>query len=132
MPRDAEESSASPTAATTESQLRDFTDESAATVIAMIEAGSTMLGGIMSLGREMNEFAAARVRDGIETSQRLLACADPSEGFSIQCELARATREQFLCEAAKLMELAAETARRSWAPIEVRTREALGRPNSDD
>jgi hypothetical protein len=98
----------------------------------MIEAGSTMVGGIMSLGQELGEFAAGRLRDGIATSQRLMDCADPSEAFGVQCELARATREQFFSEAAKLMELAAETARRSWAPIEVRAQEALARSKGDD
>jgi hypothetical protein len=131
MPRDTEDSTASPAAAT-EWQLRALADESTATVIAVIDAGSTLLGGIMSLGREMSEFAAARMRDGIETSQRLMDCADPSEAFGVQCELARATREQFFSEAAKLMELAAETARRSWAPIEVRAQEALARSKGDD
>ncbi len=130
MPRETAKTPASPTAAT-ESQLLALAEESTATFIAVIEAGNTMLRGIMMLGQEMTEFTAARLRENIDTSQRLMDCADANEAFGIQCDLARAARQQFLGEAARLMELAAETTRLSWAPIEVRTREVLGRPKSD-
>jgi hypothetical protein len=122
---------AEPQIGATESDLNALADESGANMNAVIEASNAMMQGMMLLGGEMVAFWSARWRDGFEASQRLMGCADPNEAFGMQCELARAASQQFFDETAKLMNLAAETAHSSWAPIELRTQAALDRLHSD-
>ncbi len=130
MPRETAHSAKAQTAAP-EDQLIVLADENGATVNAVLEAGNAILQGWMTVSRELVEFSSARWREQIELSQRLLGCGDPTAAFDLQCEMARAARRQFFDEAAKLMDLAAKAAQSSWAPIENRTKQALGRLHSD-
>lgn len=97
----------------------------------MIEASNELFKGMMTIAQEMIEFSSARLRENLEVSQRLMGCKDPNEAFGVQCELARAANQQFLDETSKLMSLAAEMTRLSWAPLELRTKEALGKLDKD-
>lgn len=123
---------AGPKDETAASQFMALTGDNAATLSAMIEASNAMLMGMMTIARETIEFSNERLRESLEASQRLMGCKDPNEAFGMQCELARAANQQFLDEASKLMNLAAEMTRLSWAPLELRTREALGRLDKDN
>jgi hypothetical protein len=131
MPRETANSGKAQTAAP-EDQLIVLADENGATVNALLEAGNAMLQGWMTLSQELVEFSSARWREQFELSQRLLGCSDPTAAFDMQCELARTASRQFFDEAAKLMDFAARAARASWAPLENRTKRALGRLNSDE
>jgi len=131
MPRETANSGKAQTAAP-EDQLIVLADENGATVNALLEAGNAMLQGWMTLSQELVEFSSARWREQFELSQRLLGCSDPNAAFDMQCELARTASRQFFDEAAKLMDFAARAARASWAPLENRTKRALGRLNSDE
>lgn len=131
MPRETAHSAKAQTAAP-EDQLIVLADENGATVNALLEAGNAILQGWMTLSHELVEFSSARWREQFELSQRLLGCSDPNAAFDVQCEMARAANRQFFEEAAKLMDLAAKAAQSSWAPIENRTKQALGRLNSEE
>lgn len=114
------------------SQLMALAGDSGATLNAIIEASAAMLKGMMTVGQEMIEFSNARLRENLEASQRLMACKDPNEAFGVQCELARAANREFLDEASKIMNLAAEMTRLSWAPLELRMKEVLDRLDRDN
>jgi hypothetical protein len=131
MPRETAHSAKAQSAAPAD-RLNVLADENGATVNALLEAGNAMLQGWMTLSQELIEFSSARWREQLELSQRLLGCSDPNAAFDMQCELARAASRQFFDEAAKLMDLAAKAAQSSWAPLETRTKQALGRLNSDE
>jgi hypothetical protein len=107
-------------------------EDNGATVSALVEAGNAIMESWMKLSRELVEFSSARWHEQIELSQRLLGCSDPSAAFDMQCEMARSASRQYFDEAAKLMGLAAEVAQASWAPLETRTKQALGRLRTDD
>jgi hypothetical protein len=111
----------------TDAVLYAWADEGAATVSAMLEASNALINGMILLSQEMFAFNDARWRDGYETSQRLMGCRDLSEAFGMQCDLARAARQQYFDETARLMSLAVDAAQSSWAPIEDCTKSALGR-----
>jgi len=130
MPREIAHSAKVQSAAP-DDQLTAIADENGATVNALLEASHAMLQGWMTLSQELVEFSSARWREQFELSQRLLGCSDPNAAFDLQCELARTASRQFFDEAAKLMDLAAKAAQSSWAPLETRTQQALGRLKTD-
>ena len=113
-------------------QMMALAEESGATVSALVEAGNAIVESWMRLSQELVEFSSARWHEQIELSQRLLGCNDPGAAFDMQCELARSASQQYFDEAAKLMGLAAEVAQASWAPLETRTKQALGRLKTDE
>src|SRR5262245_18515952 len=114
-----------------EEQLGALAVESGATVGALVEAANALLQGWMTWNQELVQFSCARWHEHAELSQRLPCCSDPNQAVALQCDVARAANRQFFEEAAKLMDLAAKAAQSSWAPIENRTKQALGRLNTD-
>jgi hypothetical protein len=97
---------------------------------AAMKATDAMMKGMAAFGQEIVEFANARLRQNIETSQSLMGCSDITQAFGLQCDFARNATQQYLEEASKLMTLAAEVTRETWEPIEARTRETLTRLNN--
>jgi hypothetical protein len=105
-------------------------ESNGANLDAAMKATDAMMKGMAAFGQEMVDFTNERLRQNIETSQSLMGCNDMSQAFGLQCGFAQAATQQYLQEASKLMTLAAEVTRESWAPIEARTRETLARLNN--
>jgi hypothetical protein len=125
MPRTTD--TASSQAAVTDSELLAAAEQATATLAAVIEAGSAASRGFMLFALEMAEFSGAQLRQNLETAERLMGCTDPEQAFGIQCDSARAASRQFFSEAAKLLQLAADTTRESCASLEACAQRALER-----
>lgn len=92
---------------------------------AYMEATQTMLRGVAAFNAELLSFATTRFQKSVELSQSIAECSGPHEAFQLQCECGRSETEQYFDEATKMMNMAAEVARDSWAPIQSQASSAL-------
>jgi hypothetical protein len=109
--------------------LESLMDANGANLDAFMKASEALWAGMAQIGQEMVQFASSRLKENVELSGAIMQCGDPREAFRIECDHCRSATQRYLDEANKLMGLAAEVSQRSWAPIEVLTKETLGRLN---
>ena len=96
-----------------------------------IQAQTAMVDGMTEIGREMFTFMSGRLQEDFEASRTLMPCKSPEEAFRLQCQFAETASRQYFDEARKVMEMAVQVTRRSWAPMEERTNKALKDRKSD-
>ncbi len=92
--------------------------QNAAAMSAFTEATQNMLRGAMAFNNEVMSFATKRLQQNFETGLSLTSCHDAGEACRLQVEYGHSAAEQYLEEANRIMSLATEVARDSWAPIE--------------
>ena len=107
--------------------LAALVDSNGANIAAFVKASEALWTGMTAMGQEMAQFASTRLRENMDLSGSVMQCGDPREAFRLECDYARNATRQYLDETSKLLGIAAETSRRSWAPIEELTKETLGR-----
>jgi len=96
-----------------------------------IQAQAAMVDGMTEIGREMISFMSRRQHEAFEASRTLMSCKSPEEAFRLQSQFAESASREYFDEARKVMDMAVEVARRSWAPMEERTNKALKNLQSD-
>lgn len=99
---------------------------SSANVEALMKTGQAMLKGLAKLNEELAGFASTRLKEQVEGSRALAQCGNWSEALDKQMGLARTATEQYLTEASKLANLAAEVSVASWAPLQSYVQTTLG------
>jgi hypothetical protein len=92
-----------------------------------LKASETMFNGMMTIGQEVGEFAANRLRENMEFTSSVMQCGDPREAVRLEMDYARQATQQYLDEASKLMQMTAQVSQKGWASIETATRENLKR-----
>lgn len=101
-------------------------------ITAVMSAGEAMFAGMAEVSQEMVNFAGARMRQNIESSEDLIKAKGPEEVFDKQCTIARYAAEQYLEETSKLMAMMARITQECWAPMEKRTKAALHDMNGNN
>jgi hypothetical protein len=95
--------------------------------IALLRANEVFLRGLGSWYEEMSRFINGRVQHTVETSESLKRCRSASEALDTQREFARATSERYFEQGAKLLNIAARTAKESLEPVQDYLQETTGR-----
>lgn len=92
---------------------------------ALMKANEAVLRGLTTLNQEVMAFGSTRLRENVERTSCLSACASAEEAFQVNSEFLQSATREYLDEAGKLLQLTEEMNRECWAPIEDHTRGVL-------
>lgn len=79
------------------------------TLEAIETAGATMIENVTRAQRAIADFVSTRIREDIETQQRLLRCKNFDEIRSVQTKFFKTAVEQYKSETVRLLKLGAAT-----------------------
>lgn len=82
------------------------------------KTGQAMFDGLSAMNHELIQFISARLKEDLVTSQTLAGCRNPSEIIDAHTQFMRTCMSQYAEEFGKLVDIAAEAAKNSWAPLE--------------
>jgi hypothetical protein len=86
---------------------------------AALQAGEAMLKGTSSLAEELTSFASQRMRADVETGRSLMnSSSDLGQAISLQGQFAADAMRDYLEEMTRIAQLAVQTTRDVWAPLQ--------------
>ncbi len=103
----------------------DITAIGKETVEAAISAGSLMVKGFETLGKEWASFARQSVEGNVAATTAIFGAKTLNEVVDLQNDYARKSFDQFVEESAKLTELSVKVANEALAPIQTRVNLAV-------
>ncbi len=88
-------------------------------------AARAYFNGVTKLNQEMMGFISNRVKKDIETAQTMMTSKTSEQAFHCQAEFVEGAIRDYAAESSKLLNLAADMAHETLAPVEKRTEEVL-------
>jgi hypothetical protein len=86
---------------------------------AALQAGEAMLKATSALAEELTNFACHRLRADIETGRSLISSSsDLGQAVNLQGQFAADAMRDYLEETTRLFQLATQTTRDVWAPLQ--------------
>jgi hypothetical protein len=74
-------------------------------VSTLVAAGQALIGGCQAMSAEMLAFWQSRLKEGLNTGQRLIECDSPEVALEIQMDYAKTALQAYLDQSAKIGDL---------------------------
>jgi hypothetical protein len=85
-------------------------------ISTLMAAGQALIGGCQAVSAEMLAFWQSRLKEGLTTGQRLIACDSAEAALEIQMDYARTALQAYLDQSAKIGDLVSRSLSQGFLP----------------